>query len=326
VSFVPPMKKALAACGQQVLFMYCGSTNGDGEAVGVGCAGSQMVHFQLGLKVIYHIVDGGNGGPRFDTHIGSLGLGSMPQADELHVGIAEVNVLASLVRFEGNALGSAGQEDGIVVKQVVGEGKELAVAQGEGLGLARVVAGLAHDQLLGIAGLVKLKVVVLEDALTAHRQVEAGVTADSEDQIIVAGIGDVKGGDNGVFHQSIGQGEIEAEGVDLAGGFAVHHAEGDKIVALLVHVHVALAEEAVQVHFIGVAAIGIFSLGQTSADGEKVVGMAGPIGRIALPEIFGIVCFADQRDHLCALVGDGYFDFLVFNGIKLCHDEHSFVF
>ena len=307
------------------MFEFERSADGDGEAVGIGRAGSQLVHFQLGLEIVNDIVDGGNGGPGLDADVGSLGLGRMPQTDKLHIGEAEVNELAGLVRFEGNALCGIDKEDRIVIKQVVLQREVLTLTKSEGLGLTGVVAGLAHDQLLGIAGLVEFEVVILKCALAAHGQIEAGVTADREDQLVVAGVGDIKGGDNGVLHQRVGQDEIEAKGIDLAGRFAVNHAEGDEIIALLIHINVTLAEEAVQIHFVGIAAVSIFSLGQTAADGEEVVGVAGPVGGIALPEIFGVICLADQRDHLCALIGDGNFDFLIFNGIKLCHVEHSFV-
>ena len=62
------------------------------------------------LLYVNNVIDRGNGGPRLDAHIGSLGLRSMPQADELHAG--------------GAGEGSADSAHGVYIIKHIGVGAE----------------------------------------------------------------------------------------------------------------------------------------------------------------------------------------------------------
>ena len=122
--------------------------------------------------------------------------------------------------------------------------------------------------------------------------------------------------------EPVGDYQLKFKGIALKALFALSQPEGQHVIASCIQLILRLARKAVQIHGIFPALVGVFAVGQASADGKHNVGMARPVGRVALPKEFRAVA-GKQTLHLRAHVRYRKAEFIVFYSVKHCFFPRS---
>ena len=274
-----------------------------------------MDHSRLFGDVRHLTGGGGTLHPGLDAHEGGVAAGGVPDAQIGAVGVGQVHAALTRIAAQGHAAAGLLQEDGVVVKEGVGEGQYLSLLQGEYFHLAQMEAVFVIDELQGLAGLVKYQLVVFVHGALSQRHVESGVTAHREGHHLIVLVAHDGGHRQTVLSEGIGHLQHKAEGIGrqrlLIGG----ELQGKGGGLLVDDLPLLAAGKAVRAHLVGHTLVGIFVLPQAAADGEEVAGTAGPVSAVPLPQIFGAVLYAADGLQLGAQATDFDPQLLVFENI-----------
>ena len=283
----------------------------------VGREGVKFEHIALGGEVVDDAVVGGDAGPRLDCDERGFRLRGVPYRQVFHsVGGFHGDAVFALVGAERNLSRRVFEQDGVAVEQRVPEGQNSVVDKREVVGAFGGVAGVRHINCARPAFGREFEIPVVERAVAAEGHVETRVTAEGERHCDVGVIDDR----NFHFHRFADEGiadvVFEIERIHRSRSVVGFDAEIYFVAGEHGGVENAFPHETVQVHFISFAAVGVFAVGQSSANREKVVSAPRPESGVALPQEFRAVGFRANGHKFRADVGYGDFEKFVEYGVN----------
>ena len=241
------------------------------------------------------LVGAGRGAaPGLDGHEGALGAvfrrSRTPDAHVVEGWEVDAHAVARGAHHLERVIGHAGEHDGILGEEPVGEREPVRVLEERRQALVVEKAAVGDDGARLRPGPREPELVVLEPLARHHRHVEGRMPAQEEGHLARAGVGDREGlGKRGRALERVGH--LEAEGVGVLGERLVGAVEAIRhgAAGVLDELVVVVAREAVAAQVAGAGRGACLVVPDGTHDGEEDGRMLAPPARVRLPEVLAAV-------------------------------------